>query len=243
MTAIQRRKPAYLLISDALREKIETGQLRPGDRLPTERELVQEFGVARMTVRHALDILQIEGLIDRRRGRTGGTFVRSIPPVAELTTLDDIYPQLSSRGTALQTRVLDFQRTTAPRHIAAQLEIDDNDEVWALWRLRSTELSPVSLAMHYLPVEFFPDLASSDLEGMINSLGVLKRELVTPALPTEDEQSHLLIGRTQPVLRLSRTVWGSEGRVVEHSEETLRSDAVTVAVVVGDRPAATLESV
>lgn len=149
MTAIQRRKPAYLLISDALREKIETGQLRPGDRLPTERELVQEFGVARMTVRHALDILQIEGLIDRRRGRTGGTFVRSIPPVAELTTLDDIYPQLSSRGTALQTRVLDFQRTTAPRHIAAQLEIDDNDEVWALWRLRSTDRAPALLPGQY----------------------------------------------------------------------------------------------
>lgn len=40
---------------------------------------MKEFGVARMTIRHALDILQMEGLIERRRGRTGGTFIRSLP--------------------------------------------------------------------------------------------------------------------------------------------------------------------
>ena len=68
------------MIADSLRSKIESGELQPGDRFPTERELVQKYNVARMTVRHALDIVQIEGLIDRKRGRTGGTFVRATPP-------------------------------------------------------------------------------------------------------------------------------------------------------------------
>lgn len=74
-----RRPPAYLAIADDLRGRIERHDLSDGGRLPTERELVKEFGVARMTIRHALDILQMEGLIERRRGRTGGTFIRSLP--------------------------------------------------------------------------------------------------------------------------------------------------------------------
>ena len=73
VTSQSRKRPAYLLISDALRDKIERNELEPGQRFPTERELVREFQVARMTVRHALDILEVEGLIDRRRGRSGGT--------------------------------------------------------------------------------------------------------------------------------------------------------------------------
>lgn len=85
MTSQSRKRPAYLLISDALRDKIERNELEPGQRFPTERELVREFHVARMTVRHALDILEDEGLIDRRRGRSGGTYVRTVPPTLSLT--------------------------------------------------------------------------------------------------------------------------------------------------------------
>ena len=73
MSTPPRRQPAYLEIADNVRGMIERGELQPGDRLQTERELVEHYGVARMTVRHALDILQLEGLIDRKRGRTGGT--------------------------------------------------------------------------------------------------------------------------------------------------------------------------
>lgn len=70
-----RKQPAYLRIADEVRSWIESGQYAPGARLPHERAMVEQFGVARMTVRHALEILENEGLIDRRRGRTGGTFV------------------------------------------------------------------------------------------------------------------------------------------------------------------------
>ncbi|WIM72004.1 GntR family transcriptional regulator [Corynebacterium suedekumii] len=87
---------AYLVIADELRARIERGDLTAGDKLPAERELVEEFHVARMTVRHALDILQLEGLIDRRRGRTGGTFVRSVPPVVELTRIEDSCPSCAN---------------------------------------------------------------------------------------------------------------------------------------------------
>ena len=81
------KKPAYVAIADALRSQIESRELEPGDKLPPERELVDMYGVARMTVRHALDLLQLEGIIERKRGRTGGTFVRALPPIIDLSLI------------------------------------------------------------------------------------------------------------------------------------------------------------
>ena len=105
MTSQSRKRPAYLRISDALRDKIERNELEPGQKFPTERELVREFHVARMTVRHALDILEVEGLIDRRRGRSGGTYVRTVPPTLSLTNKDNIVTQLRERGHDVSVRL------------------------------------------------------------------------------------------------------------------------------------------
>src|ERR1044071_7936099 len=72
--------PSYQRIRHALRQELERGALVPGDRMPTERELVERFGVAHMTVRHAIDGLVRDGLVVRRRG--SGTFVVRTRPIA-----------------------------------------------------------------------------------------------------------------------------------------------------------------
>ncbi|MER5856328.1 NUDIX domain-containing protein [Streptomyces sp900105245] len=68
------RRPKYMRIADFLREAIGAGKYGPGDRLPGESELVAKFGVASMTVRHAMSVLKSEGLVEPRRG--AGVFVR-----------------------------------------------------------------------------------------------------------------------------------------------------------------------
>lgn len=239
-----RSKPAYLVISDALRGRIERQELRPGDRFPTERELVQEFGVARMTVRHALDILQLEGLIDRKRGRTGGTFVRAIPPVLSLTSLTTVVTQLDSRGYDMDAKVFDVSKTAASRPVAAALEVDEGTDVWMIRRVRSVDGTPVLYSVHYIPVELFPDLDKADLTVPLYELleenngqaPVFKREVVTPITPGTEEQEHLGVPRNQPLLRLSRTDKSASGNVVGYTEESLRADLANVEVVVGEEP-------
>ena len=71
------------LIVDQVRALIREGQLRPGDRLPSERDLCQQFGVSRVTVRDALRLLEGAGLIDTRVGARGGAFVR-VPTGTEI---------------------------------------------------------------------------------------------------------------------------------------------------------------
>ena len=69
--------PAYIRVADFLRDKIRTGKFAHGDSLPSEPELAQQLGISRVTLRHALKIFEQQGLLIRRRGRSGGNFVNS----------------------------------------------------------------------------------------------------------------------------------------------------------------------
>ena len=72
-------RPIYKQIADELRERIVLGKLEPGEKLPSEADLVNEFGVAQGTVRQSLAVLRTEGLIVAEHGR--GVFVRSRPKI------------------------------------------------------------------------------------------------------------------------------------------------------------------
>lgn len=77
---LRRLRPAYEQVADQLREQILDGTLRSGDRLPSESELIELFGVSRSTLREALRILAARDLVRTQRGVTGGTFVARVDP-------------------------------------------------------------------------------------------------------------------------------------------------------------------
>ena len=81
MTAVPRTVPAYQMLADALRARILTRELQPGDRLPIEPDLAEQYGVSRSTVREALRVLASQGLVGTWRGMQGGSFITCPEPV------------------------------------------------------------------------------------------------------------------------------------------------------------------
>lgn len=81
MTAVRRAVPAYQMLADALRSRILTRELKPGDRLPIEPHLAEQYGVSRSTVREALRVLTSQGLVSTWRGVQGGSFVTCPEPI------------------------------------------------------------------------------------------------------------------------------------------------------------------
>lgn len=219
-----RRKPAYLMISDTLRERMENGELEAGDRFPAERELIQDFGVARMTIRRALDVLQSEGLIDRRRGRTGGTFVRAVQPVIHLDRLAHVDTQLREYGGVVHTDVVDVDRRWAPRAIASFLNLDEDAEVWAIKRVRTYNGEPISFVCNHLPVRMFPEVTSADLSAPLYDNVVYKREAMTAVTPTFEIQDRLKVSRQQPLIRLVRVAWNEAGEPMDYVEEFIHTE-------------------
>ncbi len=236
------------MIADSLRSKIESGELQPGDRFPTERELVQKYNVARMTVRHALDIVQIEGLIDRKRGRTGGTFVRATPPTLSLTSGRSALEQLRERGLDVSVQVLSLDLIEAPGHLATALGIDEGSSVWEARAVHMSEGSPVMASTLLMPQSLVPSLTEKQLETPLSTLlpelglkPVFKRDSLMAATARTEEQKVLGVGRTQPVLRITRTIKTADGAVAAQLEETLRPDAASVEVELGQDPSPSLD--
>src|SRR6266481_2597458 len=113
----QNGTPAYQRIQSAIRERIEAGQLRPGDAVTSERELAKLNGVSLMTARHALATLEREGVVERRRG--AGTFVS--PPRIHFNKLMSYTEQMSSRGLAAASKVITSKVIEGEDEIAARL--------------------------------------------------------------------------------------------------------------------------
>lgn len=241
MNTQPRRSPTYLVIADGIREQIERRGLVPGDRLPTEREFVDEFGVARMTMRHALDVLQMEGLIERRRGRTGGTFVRSAPPVVELTRMEGVLPQLQQLGMTVDCEVHRATSVSAESGVAEALHIEPGAPVFRIVRIHSVEGTPMILEKTHLSEERVPGLLESDLsQPMYELLGsrwdlrpVQKAETIIPGVASAWEQEILGITGNQPLLRICRNTTTGDGVPLEHAVGVLRSDVARIRVVTG----------
>jgi GntR family transcriptional regulator len=146
---LEQRAPQYLRIYRDLKRQIESGALRPGTQLPSQRELSRTFNVTLMTLRQAMQLLGQEGLIVTRHGR--GTFVAERLLSYQIRTLRSLAQEMSAQGQALATAVLDRRFEDATPHVAEQLAVEPGDAVLRLDRLRSVDSRPIVYQRSYLP--------------------------------------------------------------------------------------------
>lgn len=154
--------PLYQQIKQQVRQAIVRGEHQPGDRLPSEPELMQRFGVSRITVRQAIGDLETEGLVVRRHGR--GTFVVAPPIAHDLLRLTDFDEDMRAAGLSPATRVLAHRQIAAPPLIAGALELAPNTPVDQIDRLRLANGQPVALDVTWLPAAYATLLERADLE-------------------------------------------------------------------------------
>ena len=146
--------PVYARIQDRIRTAIAYGALKPGDRLPTEKELSAEFGTTRSTVRHAIDRLVYEGLVVRHVGR--GTFVaekevlRSPIDSRCCITFEE---QVAITGHQVTYRSAALDLVPAPPRVAELFGLPPDAEVYKLERVRMITEQPVGIEIRYLPQE------------------------------------------------------------------------------------------
>ncbi|MHA6796677.1 GntR family transcriptional regulator [Pseudonocardia bannensis] len=224
----------YLQIAAALREAINVGRLGPGDRLPSESELTGFYGVARMTVRQAIQELKTEGLVMAEHGR--GVFVRSAPVVRRLAS-ERFARQHRDRGKAAflaeaekvgyQAGVDSIRVHEAPvaADVAERLGIKAGDPVVVRERRYLANGEPVETATSYIPAEFARGTAITEndtgpggiyarLEEAGHPLARFVEE-VAARMPTPAERRALQLGPGVPVLTVVRTAFDEQGVAVE----------------------------
>ena len=223
--------PRYIQIAETLSARIDAGALAPGDRLPAERALSQQFGVNRMTLRQALQILEGQGRLIRRQG--DGTYV-AVPKIERTAGL--LFPfskAMRQRGYQPGARVVLFEQRLAEPAIAGQLGLASGAAVYYCHRLRLISAEPVMLEQFVLPAARFPGFVQYDLairsvyEVMEVEYGVLitrARQSLEPVLASPYEAELLTVPVGAPLMLERRLTFDQHGQPVEYSKDLYRGD-------------------
>jgi GntR family transcriptional regulator len=237
-------RAVYKQIADHLRAAIGQGRLAEGDQLPSEAQLMAHYGVARMTARNALRLLQDEGLITAEHGR--GVYVRARPPVRRLAS-DRFAQRYRKEGKAAFTveaeqagamprvDMIQVSQQEPPAEVADRLKLGDHDQVVVRSRRYLLDGRPVETAVSYIPADLAegtpigdPNPGPGGIYARLEEQGhILERftEEVAARMPTPDEARALNLPPGVPVFRLVRTAYDTDGRAVEVCDTIMSAEA------------------
>ena len=229
-TPLDPTEPLYSQISDQLRSHIRS-ELEPGDYLPPELQLAENFGVNRHTIRRAIDELVQDGLLERYRGR--GTVVTNVPIEYPLTKHSRYTQTLTAKGHSMSREIIKMELFVAKDGVARRLEIPSGSEVFWLESVRIVDDRRISVSSQFVPqpwaAELMAHFSGGSVMGFLTEhchLNLVRQyTLITAVMPEEDDARHLNISRRLPLLR-TKTVQVVEetGVPAEYSVTRGRSD-------------------
>jgi GntR family transcriptional regulator len=223
----------HVQVREYVRDLIDGAE--PGSPAPSERELVQRFGVARMTVRQALDALVTEGLLERVPGR--GTFVARAEVDMHLR-LSSYTEEMARRGMKPASQTLIARMEAAGPGVARALEITQGTKVVHWQRIRLADGTPMCLSDAYLADSIVPEFLGGPLPESLYAelrrrdlLPTRGEDSVDADLAKPEEAELLGIEPGSPVLRIARRAFAGN-IAVEVSRSTFRADRYTLWVPV-----------
>ncbi|MDN3267320.1 GntR family transcriptional regulator [Streptomyces sp. MA15] len=236
----RRRVPKYYLIKQRLLQM--TDERAPGSPMPAERMLAVEFGTSRTTIRKALLELVSEGRLDRFQGK--GTFVAR-PKVYRTLQLTSYTEDMRAQGLSPASRILDIGHVPAGAELAALLEVEPEDRVLRIERLRLAGGEPMAIEATHLSARRFPGLrrnlsrCTSLYTTLAEVYGVRPTEAdetieTSPATPREASLLGTDVGL--PMLLLSRHSRDENGTPVEWVRSVYRGSRYKFTAVL-TRPA------
>jgi GntR family transcriptional regulator len=211
--------PVYQRIQNTIRDRIEGGELKPGDAVDSERELARLHRVSLMTARHALAGLEREGIVERRRG--AGTFVA--PPRIHFNKLMSYTEQMASRGLTACSKVISTRIVEHEEEMAARLTLPAGSKMVRIERVRHTSDEPFALETCYLPADKFESLVRAPL-GRSSLFATLERDYNVQLTYADEEVDAtaadgrvaqlLHMPRGFPVLRIRQVIYASNAKPV-----------------------------
>ena len=221
--------PAYQKIQRAIRQRIETKQLKPGDAVSSERELARIHNVSLMTARHALATLEREGVVERRRG--AGTFVA--PPRIQFNKLMSYTEQMASRGLTPSSKVVAAKFVEDEPEIAARLGLAAASRMVKIERVRLTTDEPFAMETCYLPATGLEGLVEAPL-GRGSLFATLEHDYgIELAYADEEVDATVAEGRVAqllnlragaPLLRIRQVIYSSKNQAVIYVIGVYRSE-------------------
>ncbi len=224
-------KPLYQALADALLDQIRRGELEPGERLPSEADLIELYGVGRNTVRHALSELVAQGVLKTIQGV--GTFVEDGRLNKTAEYLLGFTQEMALQGKQVSSRVLEARLIPADSFLARRLQIQLGEDVVYLSRVRYMDGEPTAIERAYLPHALCRgilkhDFAEASLYQVLTEEYGMRPDHAEQEIEAKlaSEQVADLLDLEQPavVFVFHRATQLADGRVVEYVDSEVRAD-------------------
>ncbi|MGL5312986.1 MAG: GntR family transcriptional regulator [Peptostreptococcaceae bacterium] len=225
------KRPIYDQLVEILRQKIEN-EMTPNDKMLSERGICEQYGVSRTTVRLAMAELENMGYIYKRHGK--GTFVAAINKnsqnLMDSYSFTDHMKQLDKKPS---TKVLSFEILESAKYFAENLGITPGEKMIKITRLRLADGLPMMLERTYLPMKEFAGLSEEEVantplyEIFRDKYGEVIKvadEEFSAGILSEDEAKLLEVPLDSACLKLLRTTYNADNRVIEFTLSVARSD-------------------
>jgi GntR family transcriptional regulator len=223
--------PLYHQVRMALLALIEEGGLQEGSLFPTEREIGQKLHVSRITVRRAIDELVREGYLVAQQGK--GTFVARPKIDRSMTQMQSFSEQMLKEGHRPGSQLLSLRHEKAAGHVASVLEIQNDDWVWVVERLRHADDEPICISVTYLSLPLDITLTPAELRQETSLWAILDKkgirltrsEDTVQAVRAGKRESELLnIEIDAPLLLVEGVVFTADNTPIEYHEMFNRGD-------------------
>jgi len=227
----------YEQIAEYLRDLV-TDAL-PGDRLPSEAELCERFGVSRMTARQAMQLLASDGLIDRKRG--AGTFVRAHPVLRDLGSPLSFSGSMRARGMTASSETLEWGEVEPDPDERNALGLDEGSMGYVLERLRLADGTPMAIERVVMPRELALSLGDEFRGGSLHEafriVGRIPTEAhaeVSARQATSRERDLLGLPPSGIVISERRTIFDQHGTALERTETRYAAARYTFRAILRD---------
>lgn len=220
--------PRYAEIKQYIISQLKAGALRPGDRVPSEAELVAGFGVSRMTANRALRELSAAGIIVRRSG--SGSYIAEPRPIGHMIEIRNIAEEVRARGHAYRSRVISNMALRADSRASELLGVRPGTRIFHSLIVHHEAEFPIQLEERYVLAAAAPDYGAMDFHAVtpneyLTRVAPLERveHQVSAHMPAPETRALLGMRTGAPVLVMTRRTW-SQSRLVSHARLTHPAD-------------------
>ena len=224
--------PYYLQVKEVLFRKINSGELKAGDSLPSQSELCDQFGVSRTVIRQALNELENDGRIIQHKGRVAQVKEPKITG-RMLERLSGTYQDIIDIGYVPINQVLKQHVIKARKWLSRRLDINIGEKIIEIKRLRYVNHEPFVLIISYIPYDLAPKFAEIDLtkKSLLSELekeyGITiasSRRSIETRCATENEARLLEIEKGSPLLIIETVSYMENGRAMGTTRSLFRGD-------------------
>ena len=221
----------YQSIAQDIQQSIEDGSLKPNDKLPTVVELCETYGVSKITVKRAIDLLTEQGYVASKRG--SGTYVKSSSDLPidnfDFTQSDrarGFTVEHSGAGQKITSVVYDFSIVNPPEDVARHLGISPDDFTYHHCRVRCLDDTPIVIEYTYMPLDLIPGLKKAELYKSVYryireevGLKIASFHRIIRAIPATDEEAERLNTTPgSPLLEIEQVGFLDDGTAFEYSQ-------------------------